>query len=126
MTLQEAVPLRWPSGPIEITHREKQGTLTPQARQILERWHNPAALDILKGTPVDCLVLSWAAGFPEDARQQKTAAPLLEAARQRGLAVVGWVEGRAVPTRWRPLQPASRPAFPPSPSRISKATPAFR
>jgi hypothetical protein len=31
--------------------------------------------------------------MPEDAAQQKTAAPLLEAARARGLATVGWTEG---------------------------------
>src|ERR1019366_8819527 len=43
----------------------------------------------------DCLVLSWAAGLAEDAVQQKSAGPLIAAARQRNLAVVGWVENAA-------------------------------
>ena len=63
----------------------------------LERWHAPAALDVLKDTPFNCLVVSWAAGLPEDASQQKTAGPLVAAARQRNLMVIGWVEGSADP-----------------------------
>jgi len=85
--------MRWTSGPLEIARRGKSGTLTPEIRQTLEKWHDPAALALLKDSPVDCLVLSWAAGLPEDAEQQKTAAPLVAAARQRGLSVVAWTEG---------------------------------
>ena len=69
--------------------------LTPQTKQVLERWHDPASLDLLKGSPVNCLVLSWADGSAEDAEQQKTAQPLVRAALDRGLAVIGWVEGSA-------------------------------
>lgn len=85
------MPVRWPSGPLEIARREKSDALT------LERWHAPAALDILKDTPFNCLVVSWAAGLPEDASQQKTAGPLVAAARQRNLTVIGWVEGSTDP-----------------------------
>lgn len=85
------MPVRWPSGPLEIARREKSEA------SALERWHAPAALDVLKGTPFDCLVVSWAAGLPEDASQQKTAGALVTAARQRNLTVVGWVEGTADP-----------------------------
>lgn len=45
------------------------------------------------GTPVNCLVISWAAELPEDAQQQNTAGPLLAEANRRKLSVVGWVEG---------------------------------
>ena len=87
--------MRWQSGPLEIATREKAGGLTQEVRKTLERWHDPASLDLLANTPVDCLVLSWAAGLPEDAAQWKTAAPLVEAARKRNLAIVGWVDGVA-------------------------------
>jgi hypothetical protein len=82
--------MRWPSGPLDIA-RVKD--LAARDRQTLERWHDPATLELLEGTPVDFIVLSWAAGLPEDAAQQRSAPPLIEAARQRGISVVGWVSG---------------------------------
>lgn len=93
--LPSAVPIRWKGGPLDIALRAKSDGFTPQARQTLERYHEPASLDILKGSPIDCLVVSWAAGLPEDAVQQKSAEALIAAARQRNLTVVGWVEGAA-------------------------------
>ena len=95
LNLENAVPMRWPSGPLEIARREKSEGFGARARQALERWHEPAALEILRDTPVDCLILSWAAGLPADSEQWRTAAPLLEAARRRNLAVIGWVEAAA-------------------------------
>src|ERR1017187_84265 len=91
--LSNVVPMRWASGPLEIGRRGKADGFTLQKKETLERFHDPASLDILKNSPIDCLVLSWAAGLPEDAVQQKSAQPLIAAARQRNLAVVGWVEG---------------------------------
>src|ERR1017187_1019301 len=105
--LQNAVPLRWPSGPLEIARREKTDGVNAQVRQTLERWHEPAALSILDGTSIDCIVMSWASGLPADAEQQRTAGPLLEAARRRNLAVVGWVEG---PVDQRPSLAAAKAA----------------
>ena len=87
--------MRWPSGPLEISRRQKSEGFTPQAKQTLARWHEPAALELLKDTPVNCLVISWAAGLPEDAQQQNTAAALVAEANRRKLSVVGWVEGTA-------------------------------
>ncbi len=85
----------WPSGPLEVAKRQKEKGFTPETKQILERWQEPAALDILKDTPINCLVLNWAAGLPEDQQQWKTAGPLVGAALQRNLAVIGWVEDSA-------------------------------
>lgn len=85
--------MRWPSGPLEIAKRQKTDGFNAQVRQVLEYWHGPAALEILQGAPVNCLVVSWAAGLSEDAEQQRTIRPLVDAARQRNLAVVGWVDG---------------------------------
>ncbi len=87
--------MRWPSGPLEISRRQNSEGFTAQAQQALTRWHEPAALDLLKGTPVNCLVMSWAAGLPADVEQQKTAGPLVAEASRRKLSVVGWVEGSA-------------------------------
>ena len=89
--------MRWASGPLDIARRGKADGFSLQNKQTLERFHQPASLDILKNSPIDCLVLSWAAGLPEDAAQQKSAAALIAAARQRNLAVVGWVENTADP-----------------------------
>lgn len=95
LKLENTVPMRWPSGPVEIAGRERTGGFGPRVRQALERWHQPAALEILQNTPIDCLVITWASGLPADAEQWRTAVPLIEAARQRNLAVVGWVDGTA-------------------------------
>lgn len=93
--LPNAVPILWASGPLEIARRGKTDGFTPQHKQTLERFHDLASLEILKDSPIDCLVLSWAARLPEDTAQQKSAAALVAAARQRSLAVVGWVEAAA-------------------------------
>jgi hypothetical protein len=95
LNLENAIPMRWPSGPLEIARREKTEGFGPRIKGALERWHEPSALEILKDTPVDCLVLSWAAGGPGDAEQWRSAAPFIEAARRRNLSVVGWIDGAA-------------------------------
>ncbi|HEX8984077.1 MAG TPA: hypothetical protein VF767_01545 [Bryobacteraceae bacterium] len=56
------VPMRWPEG-----------------------WSDPSLLDLLKGTPVNCLVFLWG--------DRKPAAALVEEGRRRGLALVGLIEG---------------------------------
>src|SRR5450759_2596310 len=94
MALSNPVPMRWPSGPLEVALLQKKEGLTAQARQTLEYWHSPPALDILQGSPVNCLVVSWASGLAEDAEQQRTIRPLVDAARQRNLDVIGWVDGK--------------------------------
>jgi hypothetical protein len=93
LNLENAVPMRWPSGPLEIARREKSEGFGARARQAVERWHEPSALEILNNTPIDCLIITWAAGLPADAEQWRSAAPLVEAARRRGVAVVGWIDG---------------------------------
>jgi hypothetical protein len=85
--------MRWPSGPLEIARREKGKDFSPQTRDTLQRWHDPASLDLLKGTRINCLLLSWAAGLPQDAEQQRTLAPLMECGRQAGLFFVAWIDG---------------------------------
>ncbi|MEO8597762.1 MAG: hypothetical protein ABI759_30860 [Candidatus Solibacter sp.] len=94
MALLNSVPMRWPGGPLDVAIRSKAEGFTPQARQVLEHWQTPAALDILQGSQVNCLVVNWAAGLSEDAAQQGALRPLIQAARGRNLEVVGWVAGK--------------------------------
>jgi hypothetical protein len=94
---KKMIPMRWPSGPLEVAQQGKAQNFASQDKEVLDRWHDPAALDLLKGTPVNCLVLNWAGGLPEDTIQQKTAAPLIAAARKLDISVLGWVERPADP-----------------------------
>jgi hypothetical protein len=94
MIVPNSVPMLWPSGPLEIAKRQRAEGFTAQARQVLEHWHTPAALEIVQQSPVNCLVVSWASGLAEDAEQQRTIRPLVDAARQRNLDVLGWVDGK--------------------------------
>jgi hypothetical protein len=89
LDLNQAVPMRWPSGPLDIALRDHR------ERQVLDDWHRPASLEILKGTPVNCLLVTWAAGLPEDAEQQRTLEPLLSAGREAGISFVAWIGGKA-------------------------------
>jgi hypothetical protein len=59
--------------------------------ETLEWWGTPPALEMLDGSPVDCLVVTWAEGSEGDATHQRALTPLVAAARTRGLSVVGWV-----------------------------------
>lgn len=87
--------MRWPSGPLEVSKGQKKDRFPAELREALERWHMPAALSFLKGSPVNCLVVSWAAGLPEDAAQQKSLIPLMEAGRREGLKFAGLITGPA-------------------------------
>jgi hypothetical protein len=85
--------MRWPSGPLEIARRENEKGFSPQIRDTLQRWHEPASIELLKGTPINCLLVTWAAGLPEDAEQQRTLAPLIMNAQRAGLSLVARIEG---------------------------------
>jgi len=91
----ESVPMRWPAGPLDIACGEKAKGFTPETAEVLRRWQDPALLAILQGTPVNCLVVSWAAGLPADAAQPEALKPLIEKGRQAGLGFVGVIQGKA-------------------------------
>jgi hypothetical protein len=95
------VPLKWPCGPLDWARRNKSKSAGAELKETLEAWAQPATLDLLKGTPINCLVVQWADGAPEDSAQQMALRPLLEAGRRRGMNFVGKVaawegEGAAV------------------------------
>jgi len=85
------VPMTWPCGPLEISRRSRFKSFSPELQETLEAWAQPSALKLLKGTPVNCLVIDWAHGKPEDSAQQQTLKPLLDAGRQLGISFVGRV-----------------------------------
>ena len=89
------IPMRWLAGPLDISQREKNKGFTAKSKEVLQRWLDPSVLEILRGTPVNCLVVSWAAGLPADAEQQKALVPLLAQGKTAGLSFVGLVEGQA-------------------------------
>jgi len=88
------VPMKWPCGPLEIARRKKSQSGEAGAKSTLEAWAQPGALELLKGTPVNCLIVDWSAGEPEDSAQQMALKPLLEAGGRLGISFVGKVSGK--------------------------------
>jgi len=93
MSPSEWVPIRWSSGPVDIATRKN---VSSDEKEALSACHEPAALRILEGSPFNCLVISLAAGVAEDEAQKSTLKPLVDAAKAKGLAVLGRVTGKAV------------------------------
>jgi hypothetical protein len=88
------IPMKWPCGPLDWARRSKATDTSAELQQTLAAWAQPVALDLLKGTPVNCLLVNWAEGAAEDSAQQQALKPLLEAGRRRGLNFVGMIAAR--------------------------------
>lgn len=95
MDCEPLIPMRWPCGPLDIAEGRRRAGFTVVEADALERWSAPETLEILAGTPVNCLVVTWAEGSEGDGAHQRAMAPLVTAARRRGLSVVGWVAAEA-------------------------------
>jgi hypothetical protein len=89
------VPMKWPCGPLEIARRSKSQRVNREAKETLEAWAMPGALELLKGTPVNCLIVDWAGGESQDSAQQKALKPILEAGRRLGINFVGKIAAKA-------------------------------
>ena len=83
------------AGPLDIARRQKEKSFTPEIAETIRQWLDPSLLALVQGTPVNCLVVSWASGLPADAEQQQALKPLLEKGRQAGLDFVGLIEAAA-------------------------------
>jgi hypothetical protein len=89
-------PMRWPCGPLEVVLRRRQTLSLPdEFKANLLQWMAPELLKLLGGTPINCLIVPWAAGVVEDEEQQRQLQPLLARARVLGLEVVGRVHAPA-------------------------------
>jgi hypothetical protein len=62
-------------------------------RDTIANWYDPATLDLLEGSPINCLLVTWSAGAGGEAerRQQALVTAYAEHARKRGLAILGMV-----------------------------------
>jgi hypothetical protein len=89
------VPMYWPAGPLEIARREKAGDLTADGREAIGQWAAPAALDLLKGSAINCLLVRWAAGTAGDRAHQEALSGLIARGRQAGLSFIGCVSPEA-------------------------------
>jgi len=90
------VPMKWPCGPLDFALRSKGKAPEAGVKETLDTWAQPAALEILKGTPINCLVVGWAAGAPEDAAQQEALKPLIAAGIVKGISFVGKIAAKDV------------------------------
>src|SRR5436305_14818476 len=57
------VPVRWTGGPLELAWRTRAKMLPGDAfvREALARWYETATLDLLEGSPANCLLVTWSA-----------------------------------------------------------------
>jgi hypothetical protein len=107
------VPMKWPCGPLEMARRSKSPSAIADLKETLEAWSRPATLELLKGTPVNCLIVPWAYGEPEDSAQQQALKLLLEAGRRLGISFVGKIavrEGAGATVAVGPAAAAGRAA----------------
>lgn len=96
------VPARWQGGPLELQRRARDAKLpdAPALRETIRQWYDPTTLDLLQGTPINCLLVTWSAGGdPEtEKEQQKLVTAYARAARSRGIAVLGLIHSPANPS----------------------------
>jgi hypothetical protein len=88
------VPMKWPCGPLEIARLSKSNSGNSELKATVEAWIEPSTLQLLSGTPVNCLVVDWASGGAEDAAQQLALKPLIDAGRKLGLSFVGKISAK--------------------------------
>jgi hypothetical protein len=96
------VPARWLGGPLELQRRAESKTLPSDTavQETIGRWYEPATLDLLKGTPVNCLLVTWGtSGNPEtDTQQQNLVKSYAREAHARGLSVLGLIPPHGDPS----------------------------
>ncbi len=86
--------MKWPCGPLEIARRSQSQSINADLKETLEAWGQPSTLELLKGTPINCLIVDWAYGEPDDSAQQQALKPLLEAGRRLGISFVGKIAAK--------------------------------
>ncbi len=85
----------WPCGPREVARINASNSGNSELKKAAEGWDQPPALQLLKGAPVNCLVVDWASGDADDNAQQQALRPLIAAGRALGLSFVGKVSAKA-------------------------------
>jgi hypothetical protein len=68
--------------------------MTGAQKQAIRDWYRPATLDLLEGSPYNCLLLTWSLGEPTaaESEQRTIVAEYAGQARNRGLSVLAVIE----------------------------------
>ncbi len=82
------VPARWDGGPLEVARR---GKLDSRVQDAIARWYEPSTLDLLDGTPINCLLVTFSTGTASEAVQHQLVKEYARVARARSVAVLGIV-----------------------------------
>lgn len=92
-SLDRWVPVRWSGGPLEIARRAAVKPLSQELTVALGDWYQPWSLDLLRDTPVNCLLVPWSGGGDAavESRQQQAVREYAGEAHKRGIAVMGLV-----------------------------------
>lgn len=89
------IPARWLGGPLELEQRVRTKSAPTGAgeREALEEWYDSATLDLLKGSPINCLLVTWSGIASEGVlrRQHELVTSYTLEAHRRGLSVVGLI-----------------------------------
>jgi hypothetical protein len=88
------VPAHWEGGPLEVARRAAgKAPLDPAVKDAIAGWYDPATLDLLVGSPVNCLLVTFTAGAAADVeeRQHQLVAGYVRRAHERSIAVLGSV-----------------------------------
>jgi hypothetical protein len=80
---------------LDIARQENAKGFSAETAEVLRQWLDPASLAVVQNTPVNFLVVSWAAGLAADAGQQQALKPLIEKGRQAGLEFAGLIGEKA-------------------------------
>ncbi|MCW5977665.1 MAG: hypothetical protein KIT09_06290 [Bryobacteraceae bacterium] len=93
------VPARWSGGPLELAQRSKDKAGAPEGavREAIANWYRADTLDLLKGTPINCLLVTFAAA-PDgetEVAQRRLVKEYVRLAHERRLAVLGMVHAGA-------------------------------
>ena len=92
------IPARWQGGPLELHRR---GTVDSAVRDTIANWYDPSTLELLEGSPLNCLLVTWSAGADAglERRQQQLVQAYAAKAHKRGVAIVGLVYPGTDPAR---------------------------
>jgi hypothetical protein len=90
------VPARWIGGPLELDRRAGTNSAPAGApeREAIEKWYDSATLDLLKDSPINCLVVTWSAAAGEEIlkHQQELVRSYAAEAHKRGISVIGLID----------------------------------